>query len=412
MEPVMRTKRAHSSYRWLVLLLATFAQAGATFATYGIGSLAPFWQEEFHLSQLETGLFISAVNIGPLLSMIWIGNLLDYCGERHIISMGSILLGITMWGVSRVDDYLSILILLVFAGVWYGTAQPGGSKVVIQWFGPGERGLAMGIRQAAIPTGGAAAGLLLPAIAIPFGWQMAVTFQAGFTIIAGVLFWLIYRDPVTITKKEKKKSKIREQFHLVARNKSLYPILFAGFVLVSVQMILLSHLIPYLSTAFSICLPVAGYLFSITQFAGVIGRVTLSWMSDRVWQGNRRQPLILALYGFLIGIVFLQLAAGRTPLFLLALLCGWIGFFGLGWYSLFIVEVAERAAPEAVGFTVSYALTSNQIAIILAPSIFGFLVDWQQNYFLAWSGLAISILLSIGWLSSASKKRQSPNEPE
>ncbi|MEK1829778.1 hypothetical protein AAAC51_13790 [Priestia megaterium] len=41
--------------------------------------------------------------------------------------------------------------VLLAAGVWYGTAQPGGSKAVVKWFPSHHRGLAMGIRQTGIP---------------------------------------------------------------------------------------------------------------------------------------------------------------------------------------------------------------------------------------------------------------------
>ena len=39
-----------------------------------------------------------------------------------------------------------------------------------------------------------------------------------------------------------------------------------------------------------------------------------------------------------------------------------LGFFAIGWFSLFITEVAESASEESVGMTVSFALTLNQIA--------------------------------------------------
>lgn len=46
--------------------------------------------------------------------------------------------------------------------------------------------------------------------------------------------------------------------------------------------------------------------------------------------------------------------------------------------------------------TVSFALTLNQIAIIVAPVLFGYIVD-QKGYTYAW--LCIVVLLSISVLS-------------
>lgn len=80
------------------------------------------------------------------------------------------------------------------------------------------------------------------------------------------------------------------------------------------------------------------------------------------------------------------------------ILCAWLGFFGIGWFSLFIVEVSERASEDSIGLTVSFALTLNQFAIVLAPALFGFLVDWQGSYYTAWICLIILISISGFWL--------------
>lgn len=45
--------------------------------------------------------------------------------------------------------------------MFYSVSQPGGSKVILKWFRKENRGLAMGIRQAGIPIGGALAGVLI-----------------------------------------------------------------------------------------------------------------------------------------------------------------------------------------------------------------------------------------------------------
>lgn len=88
----MNTLTDRGTYKWFILFIATLAQACATFVTYGMGPLATFYQSEFHLSQLETGLIVSAVNIGPIFSMIFFGDLMDKYGERWTVGLGAILL--------------------------------------------------------------------------------------------------------------------------------------------------------------------------------------------------------------------------------------------------------------------------------------------------------------------------------
>ncbi|MCM3154067.1 hypothetical protein M3611_18865 [Priestia megaterium] len=56
--------REKASYKWMILFIATLSQACATFVTYGAGPLAAFWQRLYDLSQFQTGLLVSAVQIG------------------------------------------------------------------------------------------------------------------------------------------------------------------------------------------------------------------------------------------------------------------------------------------------------------------------------------------------------------
>ncbi|MEZ0118650.1 UNVERIFIED_ORG: MFS family permease [Heyndrickxia coagulans] len=107
------------TYKWVILFIATFSQTCATFVTYGMGPLATFYQKQYGLSQFETGLIVSAVNIGPIFSMLIFGNLMDKYGEKWIVGTGSILLGMNVFIASTTDKYVWLLIILMFVGIWY-----------------------------------------------------------------------------------------------------------------------------------------------------------------------------------------------------------------------------------------------------------------------------------------------------
>ncbi|UZM97291.1 hypothetical protein OL548_19045 [Lysinibacillus sp. MHQ-1] len=57
--------------------MATLSQTASTFVTYGMGPVAAFYQMEWHLTSFQTGLIVSAVNIGPIFSMLFFGYLMD-----------------------------------------------------------------------------------------------------------------------------------------------------------------------------------------------------------------------------------------------------------------------------------------------------------------------------------------------
>lgn len=71
-----------------------------------------------------------------------------------------------------------------------------------------------------------------------------------------------------------------------------------------------------------------------------------------------------------------------------------LGFFGIGWYILYIVQISESSPKEHVAFTVSVGLTLNQLAIVIMPVLFGLIIDIEGDYPVAWIFIAIFIAIS------------------
>jgi MFS family permease len=384
--------------RWLILAMATWTQASATLVTYGVGPLSAIWKKEWHLSDAEAGLLVSAVQIGPLLSMLWIGHAMDRYGERWLISLGSVLLGLSFLLVLFTNHYILLLLALGLVGIWYGTAQPGGSKVILKWFSEKERGLAMGIRQSGIPIGGAIGGALIPLLSVRWGWESAVAVQAALAISGGLLFLLMYRDPNRAMERDQREQPaFMERLKRIMANRQVWPVLGAGMVLVSLQMVIVGHLMLFFTHETKLGIVTAGQLLSTALIAGVAGRIFLGRFSDR-WRGNNRiYPLHLSVWASLAGIGAVLLVNEDWPLWSLTLLSAWLGFFGIGWFSSFLLAVAEHAPAGSEGMMVSYALTLNQVAIIAAPALFGLVVD-AGSHKVAWGMLALLIFGTGVWL--------------
>lgn len=134
--------------------------------------------------------------------IVWKPN--DRHGERWIVGGGSVLLGASMLFAYPVTNYTYVVAILLFVGIWYGTAQPGGSKAIVKWFPPQRRGLAMGIRQTGIPIGGALASSTLPFFFYEYGLPSVILVQAIVAISGGYcLFYFIVRS-IRAFKKQKR----------------------------------------------------------------------------------------------------------------------------------------------------------------------------------------------------------------
>lgn len=398
-------ERVNSTYKWVMLIVATIAQTTATLITYGVGVFALFWKEEYALTNMESGLLVSVVNVGPLFCMLFVGRLLDQYNEKILISISSFLLGGSFLVTNIVSGLNGLLFVLLLVGMFYSVSQPGGSKVILKWFSKENRGLAMGIRQAGIPIGGALAGVLIPFLTIQYNVTYAINSIACICIIGGLLFFMFYKEPYVQVDARKGRIKISfwTQLKVVICKKDLYPIYITGICMISLQMVLVGHFMKFLVKEQSITSIVAGTVFSVMFFSGMIGRVILASISDLFYNGNRRTPLFIAVCASIGLILLLVMSIHTVTSGVLYGVSALLGFFSIGWFSLFIAEVAELAREDSVGITVSLALTFNQIAIIVAPILFGYIVD-KKGYTYAW--LCIVVLLCISAVSLYRKNKK------
>lgn len=378
-------------YKWIIVLVATLSQTAATFVTYGMGPIATFYQIEWGLSSLQTGFIVSAVNIGPIFSMILFGYLMDKRGEKEIIGWGSILLGFSALLLMLVNNYAVLLFLLLIVGIWYGSAQTGGSTAIVKWFPDKHRGLAIGIRQTGIPIGGALASAILTYMYYHHSLTSVHLVQGIVAIAGGLLFLLIYQEPKNRVAVAATSVTFKEKLEAIKNNKNLYPIYIVGIVMMTLQMILVAHFMSYLHEEGGYSLTAAGQYLSLVLIGGMIGRVAIAWMSDQFFAQKRELLLMIVMASAVILIVLLPLMLHAKMLMPLG--CFLLGFVALGWYSLFIACVTEQSNPHYVGLTVSAALTLNQFFIVIAPSLFGFIVTFFSSYQLALDIVAIFVAL-------------------
>lgn len=381
----------HTYYRWVILLVATLSQTAATFVTYGMGPVASFYQMEWHLTSFQTGLIVSAVNIGPIFSMLLFGYLMDKKGEKLIIGWGSILLGLSALLLIPVNHYTTLLLVLIVVGIWYGSAQTGGSTAIVKWFPNKHRGLAIGIRQTGIPIGGALASTLLTYLYQHHHLSSVHLAQGLMAIGGGLLFLLLYKEPKQHDTATAPLIPFKEKMRAIQHNRALYPLFFVGMVMMSLQMIIIAHFMSYLHHEGGYTLTEAGRYLSLILFGGMFGRIVLAWMSDHYFAQKREPLLVLVMLAIFLMVGFLPFVIHGKGLMIL--FCSLFGFLALGWYSIYITCVTEQSDSQAVGLTVSAALTINQFFIVLAPTVYGLLVIVFSSYQFALDVIAVMVIL-------------------
>lgn len=397
-----RASRAQDgSYRWVVLGVAITTQMAASVASQGVYVLVPFWQSAYQLSQASAALAASAMNAGQILLMVHFGLAIDRYGERSVVAWTMIAMGLAALCAAGFasSSYGMLLLFLTLLGAFYASVQPGGTRAIIRWFPPDRRGMATGIRQAAVPLGTALAAATLPALALQFDWTAALCVQGAVGIAGGVLFGVLHRDGVRQPSGGTRSAtpNMRELVRMLAKHSALWPVLIAGVAMAAFQYTFSTHVILFLTNRLEIPIIAAAFFFALTQGVGIAGRVSLAWISDHLWPGKRIRSLRWTMLACALSVVGLMLLPAQSPHGLLVAIFAVLGLLGIGWYPLWLVEVAEMAPQSAVAGTIGFAMTLNMLAITLMPLIFGLVVDFW-SYTAAWSALVAVLVLGAAQL--------------
>ncbi len=379
--------------RWAVLALIMAAQTMANVGPLGIPSIAPLIRENLDLSVAQAGSFLSAYYIGPVLMSLPAGWFADRWGVRGTMILGQALIAIGLGAVAGAPSFSFMIIILVLAGAGYGVLNPTTTKAGMAWFPPRQRATVVGLKQVGLPAGGAVGALVMPPLALAFGWRTAVAVAAAVVAGLALLTWALYRDlpePAAAGPAPE-----RPGFWAVMRNRDLWLVGVSTLIFAGVQTVFLSFLVLYLRDVVQIALVAAAKYLVAAQCGGVVGRIGFGVLSDRLFGGRRRIVLAIAGVGSIACALLLSTTApGAGPGRLVPLAAG-IGFFGVGWNGVQHTLMAELAGVRAAGTAVGLGLAISSLGVTVCPPIFGLVVERVGGFGAAWLSLAASMVVGL-----------------
>jgi MFS family permease len=301
----------NSRYVWFVLGLTVIVQTVGSVVSQGIYTLVPFFRDEFGLNRSEAALAVTVMNAGQVVSMFWLGQATDRYGERAVVSSTMIGMGAAaVMGATLANSYVALLMALFSLGIFYASVQPGGTRAIVRWFPPQHRGLATGLRQAAVPLGTSIAAFTLPLIATAAGWRYAVLAQGLIGVAGGIFFWSCYRESMDLKDGAATvRLPVRALIKTLSEDAGFWLVLGGGVAMSAFQFTFTASAISFMTDHFKMDVLFAASLFAGAQIVGIPGRVLLPFVADRLWPGYRERVL-----GYIMSIcVFVTVAYMLLP---------------------------------------------------------------------------------------------------
>jgi MFS family permease len=374
--------------RYEVLALFTGAMIGASLWIMGTGALMTFFHSALQLGQTQLGLVLSIQLIGSVGMTSVAGVLTDRFGDKAVVFWSGLLMGISLIAASVIQNFVWLISWLLLYSIGYAAVTPAGSHAIIFFFKKADRGLAMGVRQCGVPLAGVLGSLLLPAIALHTGYRGALVAAGLLTLAACSIASALYREPSELRGELVSIREIFREMLQISREGRLILLTIASMILICGQLALMGFLTLTMVHRAGYALSFAVALFTLSQIAAVVGRLTWGWVSDHLFAGSRTLPL--AVIGLLVGLVSLGVAAigPSTPHWFAGLIAGALGFTAEGWLGVSVIGFAEIGGEEHCGSALGVGLSATLFAAVLTPPIFGALVD-AQGYEAAWRWLAL-----------------------
>ncbi|WP_150583651.1 MFS transporter [Pandoraea communis] len=407
------------NHRWKVLGVGVAANGSFAAAMGGIPATAVQMRSAYALANSDLGIVLGMIGLGIAISELPWGMLTDRWGDRRVLLVGLLvtaaaLAGLALWGVPTAHFVPSMPMLaagMLAIGVLGGSVNGSSGRAIMRWFHDSERGLAMSVRQCAVPMGGGIGALVLPGTALYFGFR-AVYFELALACVAAAFMawlWLIEPPEEPHEPHDKASTAARAASATGGRPAASYTPLrdvrllstaLGMAVLVMPQVAVLTFGTVFLHDFAHVSVATISFTLVAVQTGAAITRV---W-SGRYTDKRRNRPVYLRVCTIVVGVVFALLAllvtalahrpdwlAHGTPWLIALLIAG--GVVASAWHGVAFTELATLAGASRAGTALGIGNTGVFLTMFLTPLTIPLLLS-IGGWGLVWAGGLICAALA------------------
>lgn len=433
--PVTLDPAERPAHRWKVLAVGVAANAAFSAAAAGLPTTAVFMRAGYRLDNDQLGLALGLMGLGVALFELPWGLLTDRWGDRPVLLTG---LGATAAALAWMSLYaapagaevpgLWLLALgLLLVGMLGGSVNGASGRAVMAWFDEGERGLAMSIRQTAVPLGGGLGALLLPWLAAHAGFAAVYGVLAGMCATAALLAVCWLREPVrrgSVAPSDggsPTATAVRDAGPAPAsplRDARVWRAAVAIGVMCCPQFAVLTFATVFLHDFSHAGIGTLTAVMVAVQLGAMVARIAAGRWTDR--HGNRRAflrrcvQLSFVLFAALGALAWAINGTASAPLAVTAVACllAVAGICASAWHGVAYTELATLAGAKRAGTALGLANTCVYLGLFLTPLAIAHGVAAASSWPLVWAVAGLCMLAALPLLPRPAAPARSGATPE
>ena len=302
--------------------------------------LAPALRDKYDLSLTEVGVMLAAEWVGLTFALLPWGFAVDRYGERWTLAGGLAACSGLLAAAAYAPSFRWLIVFLGLAGIAGGSVQSGSGRAVMRWFAASQRGLALGVRQTAVPVGGAIAAIVLPQLGSP---KAGLLFVAAFVLGGAILGALVLRAGTEEHIEQR-------DVEITLRDRRLWLACWGSGLYLIAQVAMMGFVVLFLYDEHGYSTGEAAAVFAVGQALAAVLRIGVGRWSDVL--GSRVRPL--RWIGIAIGIgVALVAVLSDAPGWVLVPALVVATAMSMAWNGLSYTIAAElggRRSGAAIGF--------------------------------------------------------------
>ena len=370
-----------------------------------IPPLFPILKDEFGVSYTQLGIAIAVFSVVTGLTQTPVGFLVDRFGARKILLCGMLLGSGAFICIGLAPSYWMLVAMMGLAGLANSVYHPCNYSILNASIQNERMGKAFSIHTASGMLGNAVAPLTLVSLMSIFDWQTALMICGLFGVSVSLVIGFnrhLFHDPASGARSN------------TATTQSGLRLLFSPPILLGALFFLGIAVAGYgigsfgiatLTVIHEITVSDAATILSAYLFASPVGVLVGGWIADRI--GNHH---IFAGFCFMgISVLFFAVAGISMNLTAIALLFVVAGFLSGIVSPSRDMLIRSLAPPTEMGKVFGFVSTGFNVAGIIAPPLFGYILDNYNANTVFWVVGIVSLLTVMTVVTTGEKRKIIPS---
>ena len=389
-----------SRYRWVICALLFLATTCNYMDRQVLGILAPQLHDELGWSELEYGHIVSAFQLAYAIGLFFSGWFVDRVGTRVGLSLAVFLWSLASLAHGFARNTTQFAAARFGLGIAEAANFPASVKSVSEWFPERERPFAIGLFNSGANLGAILTPLVVPWIALSFGWQVAFYVIGSLGLIWVVLARYLFISPDTSVPDEVRSTRPAGWLHLreVLRLRVTWKFALAKFLTDPVWWFYLYWTPKYLDNSFGLKLSGLGLPLVIIYIAADIGSIGGGWLSGclvrRGLSAARARISVMLLCAILpLSVILL---ARTSDLFWAVVILSVATAAHQGWSANLFATASSLVAKERVASVIGVGGMVGALGGVVFAEAAGHVLEYAGSYTPLFAVCSLAYL--VAWL--------------